>query len=142
MSEPRAAGERHRPAAPPRSREAATVTALLIVAALHAVPGVVAFTNPDAFIRHVADFGASGAHYVRDVGVGELVAAAAAVAAAAKRSWRSLAILLLATHLALHTVSHLIDASRGTSDANVGVAIVLAAQAVLLVLAARSQAHA
>ena len=118
------------------------VAALLIVAALHAVPGVVAFTNPDAFVRHVADFGASGTHYVRDVGVGELVAAVAAVSAAANRSWRTPGIFLLATHLALHTVSHVIDASRGTPDANAGVAVALAAQAVLLVLAARSQIRA
>lgn len=110
----------------------------LLLAALHMPVGAVAFLAPDFFTSEVASFGASGAHYARDLGAAQLVLGGAAVAAAFRPGVRRFVVGLLAAHLLLHAISHLLDAQLGTAASTVSVLVALVAEAVLLTVAARA----
>ena len=109
----------------------------LLIAALHAPVGAVAFLAPDFFTSELASFGASGAHYARDLGVAQVVLGAAAAAAAFRPDLRRFVIALLGAHLVLHSISHLLDVDLGTTSSSVSVLLTLVAEAALLGLAAR-----
>lgn len=96
-----------------------------------------AFVAPDFFAEQVASFGASGAHYARDLGAAHLVLGGAAAAAAFRPDLRRFVIALLGVHLVLHAISHLLDADLGTTSSSVSVLLTLLAEAVLLAQAAR-----
>lgn len=108
----------------------------LLIAALHAPVGAVAFLAPDFFTGQVASFGASGAHYARDLGAAQVVLGGAAAAAAFRPDLRRSVTALLAVHPVLHALSHLLDAGLGTTSSSVSVLIALVVEAVLLAFAA------
>lgn len=110
----------------------------LLIAALHVPVGAAAFLAPDFFMTELAPFGAAGAHYARDLGAGQLVLGGAAVVAAFRPAVRRFVAGLLAAHLVLHAISHLLDARFGTASSNVSVLVALVVEAVLLTVAARA----
>jgi hypothetical protein len=104
----------------------------VVLATLNLVPGAVAFVSPDAFVDRVASFGSGGQHYVRDLGAAQLALGLAAASAAVRVHWRRAVAFLLAVHVALHAVSHVLDRSLGTAEATWGVAVSLVVQATAL----------
>jgi hypothetical protein len=113
----------------------------LVLAALNLGPGVIAFASPEAFVSHVASFGAGGEHYVRDLGAAQIALGLAAVMASVKQGWRPGVALVLAVHVVLHAASHVVDRSAGTAAATWGVALSLVVQAAALLAWWRGQAR-
>lgn len=109
----------------------------LLLAALHIPVGAVAFVAPELFTTRIASFGSPGLHYARDLGAAQLVLGAAAAAAAFRPDVRRCVVVLLGAHLALHTLSHLLDAGLGTASSTVSVLLALLVEAGLLTIAAR-----
>jgi hypothetical protein len=114
-------------------REVVLTGLWVALAGLNLAPGAVAFVAPDAFVERVASFGGGGQHYVRDLGAAQLAFGLAAAFAAVKATWRRAVAFLLAVHVALHAVSHVLDRSLGTAEATWGVAVSLVVQAAALV---------
>jgi len=68
--------------------------------------------SPGAFFRAIGPFGASNAHYIRDVAT-FYAAIGLALAVAVKRpSWRVPAVAVSTVQFALHTLNHLLDIGK------------------------------
>lgn len=104
---------------------------------LHLLPGAAGLIYPLWFAEQVAGVATDTAHFARDVGVAELTLAVAAGLAALRPSARLPVMVILATHVVLHAVSHVIDRSSASGEANAAVAGSLVLQALLLAVAAR-----
>ena len=83
------------------------------LAALHLLPGVAALVAPAWFAAEVAGLPTGEPHYVRDVGVGEVLLAALALLALARPTLRRPVALVLGLQLMLHAASHAVDRLGG-----------------------------
>ena len=97
--------------------------------ALHLLPGLAALLAPAWFAAELAGLPTGEPHYVRDVGVGELVLAALALLALLRPALRGPVVGVLAVQLVLHAGSHAVDRLGGA------VVPLLALQAVLIAVA-------
>lgn len=101
---------------------------------LHLVVGLPAAFTPSWFAAEAAGLATRQPHYVRDVGVGELVLAALALLALLRPALRRPVALVLAFQVVLHATSHAVDGLGGA------IVLLLLLQAGLLPVAIRGAA--
>ena len=96
-------------AARARSHTDIVAITLLLVAAGHLLPGILAVVSPNGFYESIASYPPENGHFIRDLGSWQIATGLLALVAWRRPSFRAPVLGILAVQFALHTLSHVID---------------------------------
>jgi hypothetical protein len=89
---------------------------LAVVAAYHAIVGLLALVAPDTFFDQIGHYGLENSHYVGDVGAFMLAFGVAVAIAVVRPSWRAPLLWLGALWYGFHAINHAFDTGEAKSE--------------------------
>jgi hypothetical protein len=89
---------------------------LAVVAAYHAIVGLLALVAPDTFFDQIGHYGLENSHYVGDVGAFLLAFGVAVAIAVVRPSWRAPLLWLGALWYGFHAINHAFDTGEAKSE--------------------------
>jgi hypothetical protein len=89
---------------------------LAVVAAYHAIVGLLALVAPDTFFDQIGHYGFENSHYVGDVGAFMLAFGVAVAISVVRPSWRAPLLWLGALWYGFHAINHAFDTGEAKSE--------------------------
>lgn len=89
---------------------------LAVVAAYHAIVGLLALVAPNTFFDQIGHYGLENSHYVGDVGAFMLAFGVAVAIAVVRPSWRAPLLWLGALWYGFHAINHAFDTGEAKSE--------------------------
>jgi hypothetical protein len=89
---------------------------LAVVAAYHAIVGLLALVAPATFFDQIGHYGLENSHYVGDVGAFMLAFGVAVAIAVVRPSWRAPLLWLGALWYGFHAINHAFDTGEAKSE--------------------------
>jgi hypothetical protein len=91
-------------------------TILLVVAVYHLALGAFMIFAPGAFYDSLGKFPPENHHYIKDTATFYLAFGVGAFVSVRRRTWRVPVLSVIAFEYAIHSINHLVDVGKASSD--------------------------
>jgi hypothetical protein len=96
--------------------EARLRTVLMVIAVYHLLLGALMIFAPGAFYDSLGKFPPKNEHYIKDVSTFYIAMGVVVFISVRRRSWRVPVLVFITLEYAIHTLNHLVDVGKASSD--------------------------